>query len=106
MPLLPQHVEVLLGYIQDKVEPHLSPALSGIAAGAAVVGRGKVLDSITKAEFQHYFDNLKATKAVADPGWANVPPPYAITKEFAARLKPENDRIWEEQDAWEYQTKD
>ena len=86
LPLL--HVQALVGYIRDKVEPRLANALSGVAPGEVVADREAVLDSITKAEFAEYYDNFKAMKVRHDPGWARLPSPYEMTEGFVGAIQP------------------
>ncbi|KAJ9612093.1 hypothetical protein H2200_003688, partial [Cladophialophora chaetospira] len=82
LPLPHQHIEALVGYIRERIEPRLNAALAGIANGKVVPDRESVLNSITKAEFQEYFEPLKARKSVEEPGWALIPSPYAMNRGF------------------------
>lgn len=87
LPLPHQHVEALVGYIRERVEPLFSRSLSGIAAGDYVPDREAVLNSITKADFEEYFVGMKAAKAVDDPTWAAVPSPYDMKKAYVNKME-------------------
>ncbi|KIW75681.1 hypothetical protein Z517_10423 [Fonsecaea pedrosoi CBS 271.37] len=99
LPLLSLHVEALVGYIRDEVEPRLSHALAGTASGGVVASREAVLNSITQADFSRYFDAFKAAKTLHDHIVAFIPSPYAMSKEFLADMERQADIIWEDQKA-------
>ncbi|EXJ71967.1 uncharacterized protein A1O5_04469 [Cladophialophora psammophila CBS 110553] len=106
VPLLHYHVEALVGYIRDEVEPRLRKALAGVPSGGVVVGREHVLDSITRADFSKYFDTFKAAKSFQDIGWAAVPSPYEMPKHaIQSRMKLMEEK-WERQKAagWKQQS--
>ncbi len=99
LPLPPVHVEALVEYIRERVEPRLSRAVSGIAPGGVVPSREDVLKSITKSEFEEYYRNYSAMKAGHDPDWSFYPSPYAMTKSYPEWTNTIMDQIWDEQKA-------
>ncbi|OAP56891.1 hypothetical protein AYL99_09003 [Fonsecaea erecta] len=99
VPLLSQHVEALLSYIREEVEPRLAKALVGVAPGDVVAGRENVLNSITPADFSRYFDAFKVSQSAHDSDWEDLESPYAMTKETIARLKIAIEERWEIQNS-------
>lgn len=82
LPLPFEHMEALVGYIHDKVEPRLTESLSGVAIGEAVPGREAVLASITSADFEEYYNAKMAASLSSDPKFLMKPSPYAMDEKF------------------------
>jgi hypothetical protein len=107
LPLPSYHIEVLLGYIRDKMGPRFIDALRGVGLGQAVPGREPVLNSITKIDFMEYWNIFKATKAQEDPQLADMPSPYDKSPGLLARWKSLIQGLWDEQkkEGWKQQSK-
>ena len=80
-PFPSQHAEALCSYIKTRVEPQLVQAISGLAPNVPVAQREFILQSITRADFEKYYNDFKAAKiAKKDKTWMDLPSPYEIKK--------------------------
>ncbi|KAJ9609888.1 hypothetical protein H2200_006217 [Cladophialophora chaetospira] len=86
LPLTREHLEVLCCYISQRVKPRLAKAVKGLSPGAAVPDREALLNSITRADFLDFFEEMKRKKDSEGEQWGSMPSPYEMQGEWAARL--------------------
>ena len=98
LPLLSLHLEALCLYVSTKVEPRLVQAVSGLPAGESLVhNREQVLETITKADFLAFFEELRAQRAPTDPRWRFFPTPYSMNKEFLESTRATAEDLFKDQ---------
>jgi hypothetical protein len=99
LPLPAQHLEAICSYISEQVEPRLSSCILGLGPGAIVPQREWVLNSISKADFMEFYDELKASRGATDLTWRFLPSPYELTPGIVDGMRPLMEGIWEAQKA-------
>jgi hypothetical protein len=97
LPLLTCHLEAICSYISTKVEPRLSRCIPGLGPGESVSQREWVLNSITKADFMEFFNDLRASREATDPAWRYFPSPYDLTPDVVDEMRPKIEELWEMQ---------
>ena len=90
-PLARAHVRVICDYIKEKVEPLLQNATRGLADGALVADRERVLNSVTKADFLEFWVIHKAAHAAENSHW---PSPYDLQGTALETANRITERVW------------
>ena len=105
-PLLTQHLEALLAYIETEIEPRLESAISGLENGAEIPERAQILRDINRHNFEQFWRRYQSAKA-ADSDlelhlrWADLPSPYDPAREYS-NMRPSIDELLAKQKSGGY----
>lgn len=77
MPMYHTHLQALIAYIHDEVEPRLKKALNGLSPGSFVTEREAVLSTITPTDFFNFWEKFLEDKLRTDKDsdWEDESPP-------------------------------
>ena len=93
-PLLSQHLKVICDYVEQKVEPRLQEAMHGLAKGAYIGGRERVLDSVNKTDFLAFWSTHETARGASGGPTPGLPSPYDLQGHTLERLNARTESLW------------